>query len=153
MLRNWFFTFIILGSSFGSLSALEKEEDDAIRNVVSSYIESWNEKGCVGFADGYTEDADFVNIFGMVFSGNEEIENRHTKILQTIFKGSTFELLDLSLREVQAGLVIALVKWRLHGFRKPGSDVTEVREGIITNVFIDQGGRWMITASQNTLIP
>lgn len=69
MLRNWFFTFIILGSSFGSLSALEKEEDDAIRNVVSSYIESWNEKGCVGFADGYTEDADFVNIFGMVFPG------------------------------------------------------------------------------------
>lgn len=135
--------------------ALEPADQDAIHTVIQTYTHAWNALGCKGFADGFTEDADFVNIFGMKFTGKEEIEERHVKILQTFFKGSKLEILATQLREVQPSFVIATVPWRLHGFRAPGSDNTlpgEVRDGIFTQVFIKSKDTWKITASQNTLV-
>ena len=92
----------------------------------------------------------------MHFSGKAEIEKRHIQILQTFLKGSTLEILRTQLREVQPGLVVAIVHWRCPGFRTPRSDLNkpgEVREGVFTQVFIHSGDKWEITASQNTLVP
>lgn len=153
MIKKIFLACILFITCHGLLPALEQEDQYAIQKIIQGHKTSWNEKGGHGFADGFTEDADFVNIFGMKFSGREEIENRHIKIIQTIFKGSFFEILDVTLRKVTPGLVIAIVKWRLEGFRKPGSEATETREGIFTHVFINQRNKWEITATQNTLFP
>ena len=128
--------------------ALEKTDREAIEKVVADYTYAWNEQGCKGFANGFAPDADFVNIFGMKFSGKEEIESRHIHILRTILKDSKMEILKTCLREVQEGLVIATIYWQVKGF-KIGEPV---RDGIFTQVFVRQGGKWEITASQNTLI-
>jgi hypothetical protein len=82
------------------------------------------------------------------FSGREEIETRHIHILQTILKDSKMEILRTYLREVQEGLVIATIYWQVKGFKVGES----VRDGIFTQVFVRQGGKWEITSSQNTLI-
>lgn len=135
---------------------LEQSDKVEIQQIIQNYVDAWNYREGKGFGDGFTEDADFVNIFGMNFSGKAEIEDRHIKILQTILKGSKFELMNLNLREVQPGLVIALVRWKVEGFRNPCYDINksgETREGIFTQVFINQNNKWQITASQNTLVP
>ena len=109
-----------------------------------------------GFADGFTEHADFVNIFGMHFVGRAEIEARHVAILQTLLKDSTLEILEIKLREVQPGLVVAIVRWQVEGFRSPHTDLTQpgvTRRGIFSHLFIQVAERWQITATQNTLIP
>lgn len=145
--------FCFLGTS---AQALEQADESAIRSIVQNYTDSWNQRECKGFAEGYSEDADFVNIFGMKFSGKAEIEERHVKILQTFFKGSKLEIVDTQLREVQPGLVIGTIRWKLNGFRTPGSDMSkpgEVRTGIYTQVFVNANKKWEITASQNTLTP
>lgn len=152
-------TTIIIALCFSSLNsafALEQADQQAIQDVIKGYTDSWNQKGGKGFADGYTDDADFVNIFGMHFSGKTEIEDRHVQILKTFLKDTTFEVVNLQLREVQPGLVIALVRWKLDGFSTPPSPSNQsidIREGIYTQVFINTGKQWQITASQNTLIP
>ncbi len=128
--------------------ALEKTDHEAIEKIIADYTQSWNEKGCKGFADGFVQDADFVNIFGMKFSGKEEIEARHISILQTFLKDSKMEILKTNLREAQKGVVIATIYWRVEGFKKPDA----IQDGIFTQVFIQQGENWKITASQNTLI-
>lgn len=138
----------------GSVCALETADRTAIQKIIQNYTDSWNFRECRGFADGFAEDADFVNVFGMKFSGRKQIEERHTQILQTLLKGSKLKILDTQLREVQPGLVIASVSWRLDGFRKAGSDINspgEIQEGIFTQVFIHSDKEWEITASQNTL--
>lgn len=141
---------------FNALVALEPVDESAINRVIQDYTHSWNEKEGNGFADHYSEQADFVNIFGMKFCGKTEIENRHTTILQGLLKGSKLETLETTYREVQPGLVIATVFWKLNGFRTPGSDLKlpgEVREGVFTHVLVQTNGKWEITASQNTLKP
>jgi uncharacterized protein (TIGR02246 family) len=142
--------------SIQALFAIEQEDRFAIQTIIQDYIIAWNEQEGRGFANDFSEDADFVNVVGMCFSGREEIEQRHIKILQSFLKGSQFELVNLKLREVQVGLIIALVHWRLEGYRNLTSDEnepTETREGIFTHVFVQFDKTWKIVASQNTLIP
>lgn len=139
-----------------ALSALEQVDRQEIQEIIQGYTDSWNQRACKGFADGFADDADFVNIFGMHFQGKAEIEKRHIQILQNFLKGSTLEILNTQMREAQPGVVIALVRWRCQGYRNPRSDLSkpgETREGIFTQVFLHANNKWEITASQNTLIP
>lgn len=142
----WITAFLLV--VFNVASALEKADQEAIERVIAGYTHAWNEQECRGFADGFAKDADFVNIFGMKFSGREEIEERHVKILQTFLKNSKLEILQTQLREVQKGLVIATIYWKVQGFKKVGA----IQEGVFTQVFVQAGEKWEITASQNTLI-
>ena len=144
--------FVYLNSVF----ALETADQTVIQEIITNYAKAWNDQAGKGFGDGFAEDADFVNIFGMHFSGKAEIEVRHIKILQAFLKDSKMTILSAKLREVQPGLVIALVKWKVDGFRQPGSDMRlpgVTREGIFTQVFLLRDHQWEIVASQNTLIP
>lgn len=153
-LRNFFFFVACLFASVNNIIALDESDRNAIQNVIQGYTDSWNLHQGKGFADGYTDDADFVNIFGMYMSGKAAIEERHIKILQTFFKDSQMAITGIKLREVKPDIAIALVKWKVDGYRDPGSDNTkpgETREGIYTQVFIKKDGNWKITASQNTL--
>lgn len=153
-LKKCYFSALILSSA--SAFTLQETDRSAILEVIQNYTDSWNHKHGKGFGDGYSENADFVNIFGMKFSGRAEIESRHEKIIQSFFKDSKLEIMNTELREVQPGLVIATVYWKLNGFRTPGADISktgDVRKGIYTQVFINAGKKWEITASQNTLMP
>jgi uncharacterized protein (TIGR02246 family) len=132
------------------LNSLFAFEQDEIESIIQDYTHAWNLHEGRGFGANFTEDADFVNIFGDHFSGKDEIEKRHVAILQTFLKGSILEILDTRLREVQPGLVIALVRWKI---QNPVSLKLDNREGIFTQVFIQSSSTWQITASQNTLIP
>jgi uncharacterized protein (TIGR02246 family) len=137
-------------------SALDSADRDTIQDIIKGYTIAWNDHAGKGFGEGFAVDADFVNIFGMHFSGKEEIEIRHIKILQAFLKDSKMQILNTTLREVQPGLVIGVVKWKVEGFRQPGSDMSLPgisREGIFTQVFVKREHQWEITASQNTLIP
>lgn len=142
--------------SLSILCALEPNDQQAIQDVIKRYTDAWNLTAGKGFGNDFTEDADFVNIFGMHFSGKAEIEERHVQILQTFLKDTTLQIADTRLREVQPGLVVALVYWTMGGDRAPPIHPKlpiEVREGIFTQVFVNLDGKWQITASQNTLIP
>lgn len=136
------------------LLALETADQTAINNIVERYIDSWNNHEGKGFGDDFTDDADFVNIFGMYMKGKALIEERHVKILTTFYKGSVLEILDTQLREIAPNVVVGIINWRLNGFRAPGSDPSTpgvVKEGVFTQVFLNSGKKWEITASQNTM--
>lgn len=153
-IERLFLTYITICLLFSPLYAIEETDVNSINTIIANYTKSWNERGCHGFADDFTEDADFINIFGMVFKGREEIEQRHVQILATIYKGSKLEILDTQLREIQPGIILALIRWKLYGYHTPRSDLSlpgETREGIFSQLFIESHGKWEITASQNTM--
>jgi len=87
--------------------SLEPADRSAIEGVIQGYTDAWNQNECRGFADRYSENADFINIFGMKFSGKEEIEQRHVAIMQSFLKGSKMETVDIALRDIAEGKIIA----------------------------------------------
>jgi uncharacterized protein (TIGR02246 family) len=135
--------------SVTSLLALDTNDRNAIDTIVEHYTHAWNDCEGRGFGHYYAQDADFVNIFGMAFSGKQEIEDRHIKILETFLKGSRFEVIETKVREVKPDVVIAQVYWKVTNIQKPGA---ETMKGIFTHTFLKSNDTWEIAAAQNTLI-
>lgn len=136
-----------------SIFALDTNDHKTINQIIEHFTNAWNDHGGQGSADYYTQDADFVNIFGMAFAGKQEIEERHIKIHESFLKGSIFEVTNLRLREAKPGVVIAHVYWKVSNIQKPGKDpLDETTKGIFTHLFLKNQDKWEITATQNTPI-
>lgn len=147
-----FFLLMIVTMSL-SIFALDTNDHKTINQIIEHFTDAWNDHAGQGSADYYTQDADFVNIFGMAFAGKQEIEERHIKIHESFLKGSIFEVTDLRLREAKPGIVIAHVYWKVGNIQKPGKDsANETMKGIFTHVFLKNQDKWEITATQNTPI-
>lgn len=152
-MKKFLSLFLLLVFS-ASAFALNPEENKEINQIIEHFTNAWNHHEGHGSADDYTQDADFVNIYGMVFSGKEEIEARHIEIHQAFLKGSIFEVIDSKFREVMPNVVIALVYWKVSNVQKPGKESPHnAMKGVFTHVLLKSQNRWEITASQNTLIP
>ncbi|MCB1112530.1 MAG: SgcJ/EcaC family oxidoreductase [Chlamydiia bacterium] len=148
--RYFVFTFFCFTAA--DVFALDDEDIMSINQVVAGYVDAWNNYHGEGFSKDFTDDAEFINIFGMVFSGKESIEKRHILIHQTILKDSIFEVLEMNIREAAPGVAVALVHWRVDGFQKPGNNnVKETIYGVFSHTFIKNQGKWEIAHTQNTL--
>ena len=153
MKKNVSFYLLIFLSATSSMFALDTTDHKTINQIIEHFSNAWNYHEGQGSADYYAEDADFVNIFGMAFAGKQEIEIRHIKIHETFLKGSTFEVIELRLREARPEVVIAHVYWKVSNIQKPGKDpLNETMKGIFTHVFLKNHDKWEIIATQNTPI-
>jgi uncharacterized protein (TIGR02246 family) len=123
-----------------------------IANVIAALADSWNRHDMRMYAAQFTEDADFVNVLGMHDHGRREIEARHEDVHRTIFRNSTLRTQDYSLRLLNPGVVLAHIRWEMTGHENPpgATFAPGVRRGVITGVFVEQEGRWLIAAFHNT---
>jgi uncharacterized protein (TIGR02246 family) len=151
-MKHIFCSFIALLSVTATSFALHPSDQKAINQIIDNFTKVWNDQEGHGFAEHYCNDADFVNIFGMIFLGKNEIEERHIKILKTFLKGSTFEVLNIRLREATSDVIIAHVEWKVSNTPPSKKDSLNEMKGIFTHVFLKNDDRWKITATQNTLI-
>lgn len=135
-----------------AIYAFDSCDLDSIRQVMKSWKDEWNINHGENYRALYTEKADFVNIFGIHFFGNDEIECRHVHILRTFLKNSWFEIEDLKVREVQPELAIAHVVWHVTMGSQNDDLKVQTLQGIFTHVLVKENSNWKITASQNTLI-
>jgi uncharacterized protein (TIGR02246 family) len=79
----------VLAAARPSAAGPGKQSDEAaIRGLVAAQAEAWNRGDATAWSKVFEPDADFVNIFGMVFSGRKEIEERHAAVFATFFKSS-----------------------------------------------------------------
>jgi len=154
-MKHLLYSFVLcMAISSFSLQALDIGEERVVQQIITQFTDGWNHSSGKEIAEHYSEDADFVNIFGTLFSGKQEIEARHAKILDTFMKGSTFEVTDQRIREVKPGFVIAHVWWKVTNV--PTSDrpiLKSTMEGIFTHIFVNYPDGWSITSTQNTPIP
>ena len=126
------FAILMITSVTSSLFAFDESDTMSINQIIDHFSSTWNHHRGQGCGHFYAPDADFVNIYGGVFEGREEIEQRHISIHETILRGSTFEILNSRLREAKPGVVIAHVYWKVTNIRKPMQDTMT---GIFTHIF------------------
>ncbi len=122
-----------------------------IFSIVKALSDSWNSHDAANYAAQFAEDADFVNVVGMHWRGRAEIEARHVDVFRTIFRNSRLQILSSTLRLLGPGVVLAHIHWEMTGHEAPaGVSFAQLRHGVITGVFVEQNGRWLISAFQNT---
>ena len=147
--------FILLGN-INNVHALSIKDENSIKNIINNYIIAWNKNDADKFTEDFTTDADFVNIFGQRFKGKTEVRDRHDLIFKGFLKNTTFKLIDLDMKEIKSSkIVIAHVTWNVaspndNDATSKLSDSPINLNGIFTQVFVNENGKWKIIASQNT---
>lgn len=132
-------------------AAQSKDATASVKSVVASLAESWNRHDMAAFAAVFAENADFVNVIGMHWRGRQEIEAKHTATHRTIFRNSTLQIVDQSVRFLSPRVALAHVSTELKGAESLRERVApETRRTLLTCVMVKEADRWLITAAHNT---
>lgn len=125
-------------------------DQEAVKDVVTVFEDSWNRHDIEVFAQLFAEDADFVNVIGLWWKGRPEIKQAHEASHATMFKNSSLSVSGTSVWFLKPDVAIARSEWELIGHTDPQGETLPPRKGILTNVMTEKDGRWSIVASQNT---
>lgn len=71
--------------------SLSHPHADEILQILNEQAKGWNEGNADLYANAFSEDGCFTNIFGMFFTGYQSFFQKHDMILKGVFKNSTFD--------------------------------------------------------------
>lgn len=62
--------------------------ETSIRRALAEQAEAWNRHDAKAWSASFADDADFVNVLGMLFQGRAEIERRHAELFRSILRAA-----------------------------------------------------------------
>ena len=130
--------------------AQESRDMEGARSTITNLVNAWNEHDMNAFANLFVEDADYVNIEGTRWRGRSAIKDAHAFVHSTIFKHSTLTVDDTTFKQLSPDVIVARSTWRLEGQTTMKGEAVPGRTGIVTNVLVRSGPKWMIAVTQNT---
>jgi uncharacterized protein (TIGR02246 family) len=141
-----------LGLCLATLAVADGRSSDeaAVRAVVGGFENAWNQHDMDSLANLFTSDADFVNVIGMRWVGREAIKQAHLASHSAMFKTSTLQIGDTTIKFLKPDVAIARSLWSLSGIVSPKGDLIPSRTGILTHVLVKSDGHWLIAMTQNT---
>ena len=130
---------------------LSPQAQSEILAVVKAMFDGWNSHDMSLYASSFAEDADFVNVLGLHWHGRADIEARHVELHRKIFRNSSLKMLNSALRAIAPSVVLAHIHWEMTGHETPPfTPFAPVRQGLLTAVFVERDGRWLIASLHNT---
>jgi uncharacterized protein (TIGR02246 family) len=123
------------------------KENPAIRRLVKNYETAWNNHDPKALAANYRPDATWVNWFGAMYNGRQDIENHYRSTHETYFKMSHYYTRAVEdIHYLAPTIAIVHVRTGLtDDTRYPGETFEFRRLMILTKA----DGVWLIQAGQN----
>lgn len=128
-----------------TLALLVGPDRSTIPAVVAALTDAWNRHDLYAMGALYRADADFVNIFGGLLCGRDEIVREHVLRHQRMFAAARMTHEPPAIRRLGPTLAAARVAWTMRGIAD-GVD----RAGLMLHLLEHGPGGWSIVASQNT---
>ena len=140
-------------SAAGEMSQTQANPDDekAIRALVLERIDSFN-KHEAPQSSAFTQDADFVNVYGMWRRGPAEIEGRQKERMETVLRDAKISLQDLRIRFVRPDVAIVHETHEMSGMRNDKGEIMPPHQELGIRVMVKEQGKWLITAFHNTIV-
>jgi uncharacterized protein (TIGR02246 family) len=125
----------------------------SIHAIVTAQAAAWNAGDAAAYAEGLAPEVSFTNLFGMVMYGADAFEQRHRKILETFYKGTTKHHGIRRIRFVTADVAIVDIDNEIHGVKAMPAGIAVPEDGVIRTqlmeVFVRRGDRWWLEAYHN----
>ena len=128
-----------------------------IRQALTQQAEAWNRHDAKAWAAPFANDADFVNILGMLFQGRAEIERRHADLFASIFAHSTVVVTTRRVQSLGNDGAVAETDYELRGYDRlpPGIRATDADGTLRTRlkyVWALGPEGWVVVSAQNTAV-
>ncbi len=129
-----------------------RQDEEAIKKVILDGIEAFNRHDAKAGTAFFTEDADFVTVYGRWSRGAAEIERSRKERFETALKEAKIKLLDLRVRFIKPDVAIVHETHELSGMLgSQGERMPTLRE-LSIRVLVKKRGQWLITAFHNTVV-
>jgi len=131
--------------------AQSHSDEETIRQILLERIESFNRHEGPQ-SSVYTEDADFVNVYGMWRKGPAEIEGRQKERMETVLKEAKINLIDLRIRFVRPDVARVHQTHEMTGMLTADGKTMPPNRELGIRVMVKEHDKWLTTAFHNTIV-
>jgi uncharacterized protein (TIGR02246 family) len=131
-------------------------DEAVIRRIIQDEVAAWNAGDAKAYARHFAPDGTFTNIYGMVFEGRDEFEQRHAETFGSFFKGSQRRETIRRLKFIASTVALLDVDTEVRGFGPMPPGVATPQDGALRTrlqqVLVKQQSRWWIASYHNVAI-
>jgi uncharacterized protein (TIGR02246 family) len=124
-----------------------------VKDVIDAMQKAWNDHDAHAFANCFSVDADFTNVFGMRAQGREAIEAFHAPIFATMFSKSRLTVTETRVRFLSPEIAAVDVRWQMTGAMDPAGNAWPDRSGLMNLSMSSAPGDWSIVVMHNMDLP
>ena len=126
-------------------------DEDMLRARTDEFEQAFSNADAKAIGALFVEDADLVDLAGVMHHGRMAIEERYQKLFDGPYKGAAGSLEITSVRFVRPEIAVIDGTYELTGLKSTeGQDLPAVK-GMFTNVSVKQNGQWMLHCSRPML--
>ena len=130
-------------------SSIDKQ---AIEKQVDAMINSWNKHDYSDMKSYTTEDCDWVNIVGMWWKNQKEMEFAHQAFHEKMFKNTSLTKKNISIRLVREDVALVHLYSRVGSFTTPDGHAMPEADDLALLVYVKNNGTWLLTSGENLVV-
>lgn len=144
------------GSSF-SVKAAEADPQTVIEAMLTTQQNAWNKGDNVTYTSVFSENVDFINIRGQIFTGKEAVTKLHGQIFAGPFKSSDVTITLRAFRLLAPGVALVDTDQTVTHYTALPPGVASTSTGTLVTHFKlvaqrQTDGTWRFTSGQNTSV-
>jgi len=124
-------------------------DEQTAEGVVHALAGAFNAKDPSAYAALFTDDAEFVTIFGGRMRGREAIEAGHSAVFATGLAGTRLELGEIDSKPLAADVILCHATWTRERLPDAPDGTIPRGTGVFTMVLHYDGSRWALAAVTN----
>ena len=128
-------------------------DEKGLKQVLTGFVEAWNQHDAKAFSMVFAEDADFTNVRGMSAHGRTEVEKFHAPIFAKNFKDTHQTMTDTKIRFITPDVVAVDARWEMTGAKGPDGQDIPLRKGLLNFIMTRSSDQWLITVMHNMDLP
>jgi uncharacterized protein (TIGR02246 family) len=126
----------------------QKSNEEQITGRAMEFVNAWNEHDAKAMAMLWAEDGDFVNPFGRMAQGREEIEKLFAADHAGMMKDTTYSMTLKSVKMVTPDVAVATWDGTVSGIKTPDGTELPKLDHLVTVVTVKKDGKWWTAAAR-----
>lgn len=119
--------------------------------LVHEYIRAWDAKDADAIGRLFVEDADFINVVGLWWTGRHSIVKAQQFGFQNAFANATISIIKVTQRFLGDDAAVVTAQWQISGQVDPDREPVDPRRGVISATLVKLAdGTWLGVSCQNT---
>ena len=139
-------------SNVNQINAQTQEDEAAIRQAVAIMTTAFNTRDDQTTASLTTTDADFVTVTGNWSKSSADYLAARRARFATAFKNASIRVIDIRIRFLRPDVALAHVTHEIRGMSDDDGKELPPRTELSLRVFVQEHGKWLMTAFQNTTV-
>ncbi len=120
-------------------------------DLITEFARAWDAKDAEAIGRLFVEDADFVNVVGLHWTGRRSIVKAQRFGFTHAFAGATLQLLEVRQRFLGDDAAVVVARWQISGQVDPDGEPVDPRRGVLSAALVKlSDDSWLGVSCQNT---